>query len=142
MIHVISYVSVGGVPFGTSETEVIASFGKPLERRRNRGQTSELHYLNLIFRFDDDGLMECTFLPGCSCALNGVRITWDHRFLSYLAQKEPNLVEFVGFVISLELGISAVGLHQEDDAAIHTFRRGLMDALIPKTRPFVPSIKP
>lgn len=140
MIYVIPYVSVGGVPFGSPEAAVVAAFGEPLERRLNREQASELHYANLIFRFDHDGLMECTVLPGCSCTLNGARITWDHHFLSYLAQEDPNLVEFAGFVISLKLGISAVGLHQEDDVAIHTFRQGLMDALISNCRPFIISV--
>lgn len=136
MIDVISYVSVGGIPYGGAEAEVVAAYGEPLARQRNREQISELHYSNLIFRFDEDGLSECTFLPGCTSALHGHRMAWDHHFLSYLAQEDTNLVELAGFVISLKLGISAVGLHQEDDVAIHAFRRGLMDALLPKSRPF------
>lgn len=138
MIEIYSYESISGLMFGSSEKEALLRFGSPLVRRKNAWGKVELHYPDFILRYEKsfDAMRECTLLSGIDACLNGHAIEWSSEFLRYLAQQDPELFEMGGFVFSLKLGVSTVGLHQEDDVAIHAFCRGALDSAMKMAKPY------
>ncbi len=137
MIEIVSYDNVSGLKFGSSESDALNQFGAP-ERIDDFRSSRELCYPDFIVRIrKNSGVFdEFTLLPGCEAMLNGHVISWDIEFLHHLARQGGDLKENVGFVVSEKLGISAAGLHQEDDVAIHAFARGTWDDLLKSMMPF------
>jgi hypothetical protein len=131
MIQINSYKGINGFAFGSSEADAIAAFGEPVRRSTNRRQEKELHFSDFVLRFDATSgeFREVTLLPNCVGAINGNVIAWDDRFLCWLALEDHDLMEVLGFVLSLKLGISISGFHDEDESqkAIHAFRYGDWD---------------
>lgn len=140
MIKIDSYNNVNGLIFGSSEVDAIAVFGEPVSRKTNRESERELHFSDFILRFDaiSGGLREVTLLPFCEGMINGDAVFWDDRFLQWLALHDKNLIEVLGFVLSLKVGVAISGFHDDDEAekAIHMFRYGDWDIFQKNMRPF------
>lgn len=131
MIQIISYDAINGLPFGSTEANAIAKFGPPTRRSKNRERELELHYPDFVLRFDADsgGLRECSLFPQCSGMINGAPVQWTEDFLRWLASEDQDLLEVLGFILSMKLGIAVSGFHDGDESqkAIHAFRKGDWD---------------
>lgn len=140
MIAIEPYATVAGVNFGSSEAEVIAVFGEPDDRLINRVQEIELRYKLFTVRFDNplQCFREFTLLPGCPASINGLEIEWTPSFLGKIQDLDSDLMEVAGFVVSLKLGVSFSGFHDDDDSqrAIHVFRKGGWDRFKARMKPF------
>jgi hypothetical protein len=142
MIHIISYSGVNGVVFGASEAEFIASFGEPLRRRINSDGEYELHYDDYIARFEagTGNFREFTIVPECLAKINDIAVQWRPEFLSMVCQSDWELVEALGFVLSLKFGVAFSGFHANEtsEMAIHAFRMGDWDSLQALMKPYSP----
>lgn len=140
MIELITYQKVNGVPFGSREAAVIAAFGQPNARRVNHEGETELHYSTHIARFEaGSGLFrEFTLLPGCEARVNEIEVKWDPAFLAVVQASDSQLVEALGFILSLKLGLAFSGFHDDDESqrAIHAFREGDWDVFRNRMKPF------
>jgi hypothetical protein len=140
MIRICPYQTVNEVHFGSSESEVTAAFGEPSHKRVNQEAEIELHYTNYIIRLDAETRLfrEFTLLPGCVARVNDVDVDWNDTFLSVVQRIDPELVEVLGFVLSLKLGLSFSGFHDGDlsQMAIHAFQRGDWDRFRKRMKPF------
>lgn len=140
MIEISSYKSINGITFGSSESDVISFFGQPIRHSKNSEKEAELHFPSFILRFDSvtGQLREASLLPKCDAVINGKLIIWDENFLFWLASEDQDLVEVLGFVISLKLGIAVSGFHDNDESqkAVHAFRHGDWDMFRNRMRPF------
>jgi hypothetical protein len=141
MIKINSYKDISGVIFGSSEADVIAFFGEPSRRSVNREKEKELNYTDFILRFDADSgqLRECTLLPGCEGMINDYIVSWNDDFLKWLILEDSCLMEVLGYVVSLKLGVAATGFQDGDESqkAIHAFRKNDWDMFRKRMRPFV-----
>jgi hypothetical protein len=140
MIKIASYEHINGVPFGADEGDIIRVFGEPSNRRTNHKGELELHYTNYIVRLEAGSkkFREFTLLPGSVAQVNGVPLGWEPMFLATIEKEDPNLVEALGFVLSLKLGLAFSGFHDADPAqmAVHAFRRGDWDMFRHRMKPF------
>ena len=140
MIEIKSYEHINGVRFGADENEIIRVFGEPGSRRINREGELELHYANYIVRFEAGSkqFREFTLLPGSVAQVNGVPLVWKPIFLASFEKEDPGLVEALGFILSLKLGLAFSGFHENDPAqmAVHAFRRGDWDMFRDRMKPF------
>lgn len=140
MIRICSYQTVNEVHFGSSESVVTDAFGKPTYKRVNHEGEIELHYSNYLIRLDSATKLfrEFTLLPGCETRINDVDVDWSDTFLHVVQRLDPELVEVLGFILSLKLGISFSGFHDGDRSqmAIHAFRRGDWDRFRERMKPF------
>jgi hypothetical protein len=61
-------------------------------------------------------------------------------FLANFEKEDPGLVEALGFILSLKLGLAFSGFHEDDpeQMAVHTFRRGDWDMFRDRMKPFRP----
>lgn len=144
MTQINSYEDINGVCFGSSEADVIAVFGAPVSCQRNREQERELHFAEFIFRFEasSGALREFTLLQPSVGAINEHAIAWDDSFLRRIMAADRNLMDVLGFVVSLKLGIAISGFHENAKSrrAIHAFRYGDWDMFQNRMSPFkVPS---
>lgn len=140
MIKINSYKDISGVGFGGSEADAIAFFGQPVRRSVNREQEQELHFTDFILRFDANSgqLRECTLLPECRCMINDHHVSWNDDFIQWLASEDAGLMEVLGYIVSLKLGIAVTGFHDGDESqkAIHAFRQNDWDMFRKRMRPF------
>ena len=139
MIEINSYENINGIAFGCSVSHAINFFGQPTRQSKNSEKEVELHFPDFILRFDSTTgqFREISLLPKCDSAINGKLIVWDEKFLYWLASEDQNLVDALGFVISLKLGIAVSGFHgDESQKAIHAFRYGDWDMFQNRMRPF------
>ena len=132
MIQITPYHDVNGAPFGCDEATLVSIFGVPLTRRTNHEGEIELHYPNYIARLDaaSKRFREFTLLPDCPAKIAGIQVRWGPTFLSEIQNADPELVQVMGFVLSLKLGLAFSGFHDGDTSqmAIHAFRRGDWDS--------------
>lgn len=95
----------------------------------------------MILRFEGSTgqLRECTLLPGCEAAINNQPVVWTDEFLYWLAAEDNELVEVLGYIVSIKLGIAITGFHDGDEAqkSIHAFRRGDWDMFRNRMVPFI-----
>jgi hypothetical protein len=140
MIDIVSYEGVCGIGYGEREESLIAAFGQPLERGKNREGETELRYKDIILRLEasSDRFREITLLPECPALVSGIRVTWSRAFLGCLQVSDPDLVEVLGFIFSRKLGVALSGFHDDDRSqmAIHAFRRGDWDRFSKWMKPF------
>lgn len=140
MIKIKPYTDISGIPFEGTEADAISIFGQPVRRSINRELEQELHYVDVILRFDaTSGLLrECTLLPKCICMINDQIVSWDEDFLRWLASEDTDLMEVLGYIVSLKLGIAVTGFHDGDEAqkAIHAFRVNDWNMFSKRMRPF------
>jgi hypothetical protein len=140
MIEIITYQQVNGVAFGSGEATIIAAFGEPQARRVNHEGETELHYPTHIARFEaGSGLFrEFTLLPECEARVDGIEVAWEPSFLTVVEATDPQLVEALGFILSLKLGMAFSGFHDDDASqrAIHAFREGDWDIFRERMKPF------
>jgi hypothetical protein len=140
MIKINSYKSIDGVSFGCSEADAVSKFGLPISKSTNRENELELNFHGFILRFDANSklLRECTLLPGCDSMINNHNVSWDMKFLQWVASEDVNLKEILGYLVSLRLGIALTGFHDRDESqkAIHAFREGDWDMFRERMRPY------
>ncbi len=140
MIQIESYSRINDVSFGSSEDGFVTHFGEPIKRRVNHENEKELHYRDFIARFDAKTGMfrEFTLLPECDARINDIQVEWQPAFLSTIQYIDPGLVEVLGFVLSLKLGLAFSGFHDNDLAqmAIHAFQQGDWDHFRHRMKPF------
>ena len=140
MIAIESYKSIAGLSFDTDEADVIAKLGSPVRRSENRERELELHFTGFILRFDSKtgGLRECTLLPPSEGTINGLAVSWTTDFLDWMLTIDRDMVEVLGFVVSLKLGIAVTGFHDGESSqlAIHAFRKGDWDMFQERMKPF------
>ena len=61
-------------------------------------------------------------------------------FLAKLLEESSDWVETLGILVSIRLGISLTGFHQESDLkGVNAFRKGVWDAHLSESRPFLQS---
>lgn len=140
MININSYNDINGISFGSSEADAVAYFGQPVRRSVNREQEQELHFTDFILRFDANSgqLRECTLLPKRRSMVNGHHVSWNDDFLRWLASEDTALMEVLGYIVSLKLGIAITGFHDGDESqkAIHAFRENDWNIFRSRMRPF------
>jgi hypothetical protein len=141
MIELSSYRQVNGVPFESKEAAIITAFGEPNFRSVNGDGETELHYVSHVARFEAGSgfFREFTLLPGCEARVNGIQVVWEPSFLAVVQAADPQLLEALGFILSLKLGLAFSGFHDDDvsQRAIHAFREGDWDMFRERMKPFL-----
>jgi hypothetical protein len=144
MLSVSTYQGVNGVSFGSNEAAVVSALGHPLERRTDHQGGVELRYACFTARINGEParFTELTLLPNCEASVNGLRVVWAPVLLQTILKMDPALVEVLGFIVSLKLGIALSGFHDGDQCqmAIHVFREGEWDCFRSKMKPFRPHL--
>jgi hypothetical protein len=141
MIHITSYKNINDVSFGCTESEALSAFGSPTKQQVNREKEKELFFPDFILRFEPNSgqLRECTLLPGCEATVNNQFVVWTEEFLYWLASEDNELVEVLGYIVSIKLGLAITGFHDGDEAqkAVHAFRKGDWDMFKNRMLPFI-----
>jgi len=77
-------------------------------------------------------------LPGCEATINNQLVVWTEGFLHWLASKDNELVDVLGYIVSIRLGIAVTGFHDGDETqkAIHAFKKGDWDVFRNRMIPF------
>ncbi len=134
----------GALPltFGMSVDSVHGRLGTPERVSRiwdNTGHTHYWHNSCVNFAFDNDGrLKHCGFGPGAyTLSLNGTNIWLPDSHADpnpILLSLDPQPLEYVGFLIFLQLGVTTTGYHDDDPGqhAVTAFVRGDYDEMIPE----------
>ncbi|PHS00954.1 MAG: hypothetical protein COA78_23225 [Blastopirellula sp.] len=93
------------------------------ERDERRGP------MNVRYSQDDGKVVEIGFDPTAGLLFHGSNLCNESSLVEFLLQFDPQPFEWVGFLIFLELGITATGFHDEDESqkAITVFRKGRWD---------------
>jgi hypothetical protein len=145
MLTVSTYQGVNGINFGSTEAAVVSALGSPMARLTDGEGCVELRYANCAARFNGESghFRELTLLPGCEASINGVHLVWEPVLLQTILKLDPALVEVLGFVVSLKLGIALSGFHGGDQSqmAIHVFPEGDWDCFQSKMKPFVAQLQ-
>ena len=124
----------------SSQSDVIALYGEPTTIRRNRSGAVELHYNDLIARFDPDNdtLREITLLPYVKTTINGLEVTWDHTFLQKLCKSDTAPRDAYGYIVFTKFGVAVTGIHDNDESqlAITLFSKRDLDEFVRGSTPF------
>ena len=135
----------GALPltFGLPIAAVHEQLGTPELVSQIWDKSGHTHYwlesaVNIGFN-NTGALMHFGFAPGpYRLQLDGVPV-WDHDLHDdpnpKLLKLDPSPIEYVGFLIFLELGVTTTGYHDGDDSqrALTAFRRGDYDDAVPKS---------
>jgi len=105
---------------GPAETVGVNDLG---ERDERRGP------MNIRYSLDDGKVVEIVFDPMASLLYQGNNLLNETALVDFLLRFDDQPFEFVGFLIFLDLGITATGFHDDDEAqkSIMVFRRGRLD---------------
>jgi hypothetical protein len=144
-LEIRSYVGVGPLRFGMSQTEVESISGAPKRVKKGfLGEPTEYRRdSGLIATYDQSSgrLVELGF------SKNIAELSFDGRqvfcelpaeILKYLLGKDGVPYEFVGFLVLLKLGMTLTGFHDNaiEQMAVTVFSRGRWDSQLPKLQPF------
>lgn len=145
MIDVNSYVSFGTLRFGeSSQDDCVASYGAPVETRKNHEGLEEFHYEGFVIRFDRDTnlVRECTLLPTTPAKVGGIDLTWDKSFLKRACEHDGDAKDVYGFIVLRNLGIAVTGIHDGDESqlAVTAFSKGDFDDLLSEGATFETSM--
>lgn len=139
-----SYVGIdeAGILFGTLPDVAQAALGAPLANWPLDAGGLELEYPGLLLRYSEgeSGLEEMAVVPGGGrlWKLNDIPISWDESFLRGACLRDGVPMEYLGFVVLLELGVALSGFDPRDEGqlAVNVFRRGLWDKRKSKFVPY------
>lgn len=134
MIQIVPYQAIGSLSLGVSkEPDCIESHGAPVLRRVRR-ESVELHFDNVIFRFDAESgvLFEATILPPTKVLIAGLVFDWSSKSLRMLSRLDEMPLLIHGFVVMKDLGIAITGVHDDDKSqrALTVFKAGAFDPLM------------
>jgi len=132
MIEYISYSSVNGVPFGATEDEVIAVYGKPESKDINDSEII-LYYKDIVVNFNDKGeavYFGITRKP--EILINGVPAGWTLKEVEDIIHMDSHPVVDDAYIILRDLGVAFINFHdiKDDDMServIAFFAKGEME---------------
>ena len=97
--------AVDGIPFGATESQVVAVLGEPLRRNRNRLDEDELRYEAGVFRFVTKiGMVEAS-LNLHAIALDEVEIQFAD-IPAFLRENDSDVFNKSGFLVSPRYGVA------------------------------------
>jgi len=126
--EIIPYVGALPLKFGMTNTEIAAIIGLPRVKMQNRkGEPDHDHgfcavgYDKITFRANFFG-----FSPPSDICYKKVPIFNNPDAFQFLISEDGQPLEFVGFILLLNLGISLSGFHDNDEAqlAVNIFEKG------------------
>ena len=130
--RLVPYVAVEPIFFGMSGSDVEQLLGKPHAVTINtRGERDEQRgSISVRYAVGDGGVVEVAFIPGVKVSYEGCNLFEVNDVVAFLSRYDEELYEFVGFLISLKLGVTLTGFHDKDGSqkAITVFDRGRWDA--------------
>jgi hypothetical protein len=125
MISIEPYEHVHGIRFGEPSSAVVTQLGEPRSRRISRNGEDELCYPEIIWRFRDDQMVECTLTMKSPVLVRGQVVA---SFREWLPTADREAVTKRGFLVSQAFGIAA-DLDDERYEYVSIFERGRWDDL-------------
>ena len=139
-LECVGYSHVGPLKFGDPLERCVREFGDPDCENRQNGNELNLHYSDKICRFSgkDNLFVEATLIPGAIGSINGVNISWNPDFLKSVLILDSSPLEYLGFVVLDDIGLSMTGFHDDDSSqlAITLYSSGRWSTFLSKGRPF------
>jgi hypothetical protein len=124
------YIGALPVTFNMSPEDVSHILGAPDSVRLNKASERDERRGPVAIRYssNDHKVVEISFLPTAHVFLQGEDLFRNDNAIGFVSQYDRPL-EFVGFVVFLDLGITLAGFHDKDDSqkAISAFRKGRWD---------------
>lgn len=132
-----AYVGIDQLSFTTTEMECEKILGAPIRRSKNRKNETKLVYEKFEFTFPPDGskILEMSFRPNIKLLVNEIDIFNDKMALNKLSKIDSPL-EYVGILFFPTLGISAAGLHRQDDKVVTAISKGRFDGVLHNFVPY------
>jgi hypothetical protein len=124
---------VGPVRFGMTADQVAAALGPAEVSTRNAEGEIEERRGEVIVRYDPDSEMvvEVAFGPGTLVTIDTIPIMQSDDPVGVLLARSENVVECLGFLVFLDLGVTLTGYHDDDPAqrALTVFGAGRWEPL-------------
>jgi hypothetical protein len=141
-LEVLPLVGVGPVRFGMSPAEVAAVLGGASRTRTTSlGEAEEVRD-GITVRYDKatHGVVEIAIDTGISLTLGATPILEGDAPIAALLQRSRDVVECLGFLLFLDLGIAVTGFHDgdEEQRAVTLFAAGRWDGERADFTPFTP----
>lgn len=138
--EIVPYHGAEPIRFGMTVDEVAAVFGPPMKVNKNfKGERSEYRDgVNVCYSIDATKVVEIGFARSTEVLYKEHRLFELPDPLALLIKDDPQPFEFLGFIIFLNLGITATGFHDQDESqkAITVFARGRWDEFRPQFQPW------
>ncbi|CAG0936463.1 hypothetical protein TFLX_05338 [Thermoflexales bacterium] len=138
---IVSYLSVGPIRFGINQEELAVLMGRPGWIGKDWLGETDYQYPDFSVRFakEDHSLVEVGFSPSAKLFFEGIDIFNEHESLTKLLRRDGYPLEFMGFIILLEIGITLTGFHDSDESqkAVTVFAKGRWDELKPSLKPYL-----
>ena len=140
MFVIVPYQSVGPIRFGMSSAELVQAVGAPTNSRENSSGELSFQYPAFSVRLSakDQTVAEAGFSSANDVRLGDVNIFGSITAFEKLAELDGNPLEYLGFIVLLNLGITMTGFHDDDpsDRAVTVFARGRWDDLRPDLKEY------
>lgn len=128
------YAGADPIIFGINREELQENFGEPIRTTKNIKGEPVLYFPDFSVTFGKENrLLEATFKPSVQLFYCGLNI-FDCNSISKLRSVDCKILEYVGILLLPEVGITASGLHNEEEKTVTIFSRGRIDHLLPKFR--------
>ena len=126
-------VGVGPIAFGMTPEEVEQVLGPPaLSTTNGEGEREERRdELTVRYGVDSGGVVEVAFGPESRVSIEGIAILQARDPVDEVVSRSKDVVECLGFLVSLDLGLTLTGYHDNDleQRALTVFAPGRWDAL-------------
>ena len=124
------YIGTNKIKFSTSEEQCKAILGEPIRQSKNRKNEPKLVYKDQEVTLEIGGarIVEIAFRPDVMVLLHDIDVFNDVDALAKLSKIDAPL-EYVGILFFQALGISATGLHNQDDKVVTAISLGRFDAI-------------
>lgn len=131
------YVGTNKIKFSTSTKQCKAILGEPMRQSKNRKNEPKLVYKDqeLILEIGGARIVEIAFRPNVTVLLHDIDVFNDVDALAKLSKIDAPL-EYVGILFFPALGISATGLHNQEDKVVTAISFGRFDAIAHNFSPY------
>jgi len=140
MFIIIPYQSVDPIQFGMSNDELMRVVGQPNNIRKNPSGELNYQYPTFSVRLSskDQRVVEIGLSSAADVRLADIDIFESPTAFKDLIRKDGNPLEYLGFIVLLNLGITMTGFHDNDPSqkAVTAFVKGRWDGFRAKLREF------
>ena len=139
VFQVLPYVGAGPVTFGMTPEQVAALLGAPRRVQKNvLGERDESREGVRVCYSGSGHVVEIGLAPPTTASYKGADLFGIDDPIALLLKDDPEPFESVGFLVFLQLGLTATGLHDDDQAqkAVTVFAPGRWDSARERLRPW------
>lgn len=101
------YVSVDGVAFSAAREDVMQRHGRPVSEVRNEVGLTALDYGDVIYRFQDNGLLEEITKKAPVLTLGAIAVPFA-ALESFIREQDQLVFQRAGFLVSPKFGLAFV----------------------------------